>query len=186
VGGARTRSSASTMSAAITTGELPRRLEIISDDSMMGRESGSEGDYKTAAYIAAEFRRIGLEPAGENGTYFQTVPFWTVAVDPTSTLDAAGTALVVWRDFVPAGIAAPRRAFAGVRSIYGGSAADSSHWISASQAAGKVVVLERLAEEEGADSRSRPVVGAMPPLLPPSCSMLLDRNALPGLAMVSR
>ena len=65
----------------ISVADLRTRLDLISDDSMMGRESGSEGDYKTAAYVAAEFRRLGLEPAGENGTYFQTVPFWRAAVD---------------------------------------------------------------------------------------------------------
>src|SRR4030081_3362771 len=71
-------------SAAITEKDLRQRLYLIADDSMMGRESGSIGDYKTAEYVASEFRRLGLEPAGENGTYFQTVPFWTAAVDPTS------------------------------------------------------------------------------------------------------
>ncbi len=127
---------------AITAANLRRRLEIIADDSMMGRESGSEGDFKTAAYVAAEFKKIGLEPAGENGGYFQTVPFWTVGVDPKSKLDAGGTALVLGRDFVPSNGAAPSRTISGVRAIYGGSAADSSTWISAAQAAGKIVVLD--------------------------------------------
>ncbi|HET7374961.1 MAG TPA: hypothetical protein VFJ20_16345, partial [Gemmatimonadaceae bacterium] len=61
-------------SADITEADLHHRLFLIADDSMMGRESGSEGDFKTAAYIASELKRLGLEPAGENGTYFQTVP----------------------------------------------------------------------------------------------------------------
>jgi hypothetical protein len=126
----------------ITAANLRRRLEIIADDSMMGRETGSEGDFKTAAYVAAEFRKIGLEPAGENGGYFQTVPFWTVGVDPKSNLDAGGTALALGRDFVPSNSAAPSRIISGVRAVYGGSAADSSTWISAAQAAGKVVVLD--------------------------------------------
>ncbi|HEY5061120.1 MAG TPA: hypothetical protein VII52_06260, partial [Gemmatimonadaceae bacterium] len=38
----------------IRIADLRSRLYLISDDSMMGRESGSEGDYKTAAYVAAE------------------------------------------------------------------------------------------------------------------------------------
>ena len=48
----------------MTTADLERRLRIIADDSMMGRESGSEGDFKTADYVASEFRRLGLEPHG--------------------------------------------------------------------------------------------------------------------------
>ena len=76
-------------SAAITPEDLRQRLYPIADDSMMGRESGSLGDYKTADYVAREFRRLGLEPGGENGTYFQTVPFWNAAIDPQSRLEAA-------------------------------------------------------------------------------------------------
>ena len=128
--------------AAITEADLRRRLYLIADDSMMGRESGSEGDYKTADYVASEFRRLGLEPAGENGTYFQTVPFWRAAVDPQSTLEANGTTLVVGRDFLPADIAAPPRTVAGVPTIYGGAASDTAHWISAAQAEGKVVIVD--------------------------------------------
>ncbi len=51
-------------SAAITAEDLRHRLFLIADDSMMGRESGSLGNYKTADYVASEFRRLGLEPAG--------------------------------------------------------------------------------------------------------------------------
>src|SRR5512132_3749669 len=85
---------ATSTSAEITPADLERRLFLIAHDSMMGRESGSEGDFKAADYIASEFRRLGLEPAGEKGSYFQTVPFWRAAVDPTSRLDANGASLI--------------------------------------------------------------------------------------------
>src|SRR4029078_4990647 len=76
--------------SAITPADLERRLFIIAHDSMMGRETGSEGAFKTTAYIAAEFQRLGLKPAGDNGTYFQVVPFWRGAGDASSRLSAAG------------------------------------------------------------------------------------------------
>jgi len=38
---------------------------------MMGRETGTIGNMKATNYIAAEVTRMGLEPGGENGTYFQ-------------------------------------------------------------------------------------------------------------------
>jgi hypothetical protein len=129
-------------SAAITEQDLRQRLFLIADDSMMGRESGSLGAYRTADYVAAEFRRLGLEPAGENGTWFQTVPFWTAAVDPQSRLDAGGTSLELGRDFVPSSIGAAPRALDGVATVYGGPATDTTRWISAEQAVGKVVVLD--------------------------------------------
>ncbi|HEU4569863.1 MAG TPA: M20/M25/M40 family metallo-hydrolase [Gemmatimonadales bacterium] len=57
--------------ATITAADVHHRLSIIADDSMGGRDTPSEGLDKTAAYVADQFRRFGLRPGGENGTYFQ-------------------------------------------------------------------------------------------------------------------
>jgi hypothetical protein len=59
--------------AAITAGDLRTRLFLYADDSMMGRETGTIGNFKATTYIAAEAARMGLQPAGENGTYFQNM-----------------------------------------------------------------------------------------------------------------
>ena len=135
------RATQSTTVTAITPADLEHRLRIIADDSLMGRESGSEGDYKAAEYIASEFRKLGLESAGENGTYFQTVPFWTVSVDPSSRLEVAGRSLQLGRDFLPATAVAPRRELTGVEVVYGGSLGDPATVIAPEQAADRVVVL---------------------------------------------
>ena len=139
---ARTAAPPSATTAAITEEDLRTRLFLIADDSMMGRESGSRGAFVTPDYVAAEFRRLGLEPAGDNGTYFQTVPFWTAAVDARSRLQSGGTALVLGRDFVPASIGAAPRTLTGVPTVYGGPVTDTTRWISSEQAAGKLVVLD--------------------------------------------
>ena len=60
--------------AAITENDLMSRLYVFADDSMMGREAGTPGAMKGTAYIAAELKRIGLTPAGENGGYFLIPP----------------------------------------------------------------------------------------------------------------
>jgi len=132
----------SATSPDITEADLRRRLFLIAHDSMMGRESGSEGAYKATEYIAAEFRRLGLEPAGENGTYFQTVPLWRVAIDTASRLQVGNASLVLGRDFVTSTFRAAPRVLEDVPVVYGGSLADSAHWIPADQATGKVVVLD--------------------------------------------
>jgi hypothetical protein len=128
--------------AAITAEDLRRRLFLVAHDSMMGRETGSEGAFKTAAYVASEFERLGLEPAGEEGTYFQVVPFWHAAPDPASRLTVNGEPLTFGRDFVPVGFPAPPRTLDNVPVVYGGHADDSSSMIPAEQAEGKVVVLD--------------------------------------------
>ena len=131
----------SATSAAISEADLRQRLFLIADDSMLGRESGSLGASRTADYVAAEFRRLGLEPAGEQGSYFQVLPLWIAAVDPRSRIEAAGTTLQVGRDFVPASLNAPAVTLEGLQVVYGGLARDSARWISGEQAAGKLVVL---------------------------------------------
>lgn len=139
---ASTITPAGATSTEISEADLRHRLFLIADDSMMGRQSGSEGDFKAAAYVASEFKRLGLEPAGDDGTYFQTVPFWRAAADRRSRIDVAGTVLELGRDFVPGSIAAPAVRLATTQAVYGGPLADSSHWLPAEQVAGKLVVLD--------------------------------------------
>jgi hypothetical protein len=49
-------------------------VRFLADDLLEGREAGTRGYDLAAAYVAAQYRQMGLQPAGENGTYFQTVP----------------------------------------------------------------------------------------------------------------
>jgi Zn-dependent M28 family amino/carboxypeptidase len=49
-------------------------VTTLADDSFEGRQTGSDGYRKAAAYVAAQFERLGLKPAGTKG-YFQTVEF---------------------------------------------------------------------------------------------------------------
>src|ERR1051325_5532922 len=59
---------------AITSIDLMTRLYIFADDSMMGRDDGGPlGNTKATNYIERELRRMGLTPAGVNGTFFQDI-----------------------------------------------------------------------------------------------------------------
>ncbi len=59
---------------------MAARVGILSDDSMMGRDTPSAGLERAATYVIGEFQRLGLRPAGENGTYIQRfgVTRWTL------------------------------------------------------------------------------------------------------------
>ena len=129
-------------SAEISEADLRHRLFLIAHDSMMGRESGSEGASKAAEYIASEFRRLGLEPAGENGTYFQIVPLYRVSIDPASSIQVGDVTLAVGRDFLPGSLRALTRVLDDTPIVYGGSLDDSSRWVPADRAAGKLVVIQ--------------------------------------------
>ena len=41
---------------------------------MHGRRIGEPGNVKGTDYIAREFARLGLKPAGDNGTWYQELP----------------------------------------------------------------------------------------------------------------
>ncbi|MEX2137677.1 MAG: M20/M25/M40 family metallo-hydrolase [Pirellulales bacterium] len=57
---------------SITSSELKRHVEVLADDSFEGREAGSRGGRAASLYLAREFERHKLKPAGDQGTYFQS------------------------------------------------------------------------------------------------------------------
>lgn len=67
--------------ATITPSDVQRRIEIIAHDSMMGRDTPSRGLDLTAQYVADQFKRFGLKPGGDNGTWFQRYPISKVSLD---------------------------------------------------------------------------------------------------------
>ena len=46
-------------------------VKDLASDAMMGRKSGQPGGTLAEEYVASRFREWGVEPGGENGTYFQ-------------------------------------------------------------------------------------------------------------------
>ena len=59
--------------AAITSDAIANRIYFLASDGLQGRNTPSPGLDAAAAYVVSEYRRMGLEPAGENG-YYQHVP----------------------------------------------------------------------------------------------------------------
>lgn len=128
---------------AIAREDLMTRLYQVADDSMGGRPTGSEGHVKVTAYIAAEMTRLGLLPGGEGGTYFQSLPVVARGFVAGGGVQVAGRRFAMGRDF--GGMVLPSRmpaAVAGGTIVVGGTMGDTTTWISAEAATGKVVVLQ--------------------------------------------
>ncbi len=53
---------------------------VLADDKLEGRGTGSEGHRKAAEYVAKEFEKAGLKPAGTEG-YLQPVRLMSRAID---------------------------------------------------------------------------------------------------------
>jgi hypothetical protein len=131
---------------AITPADLMTRLYILADDSMMGRDAGKRGNVKGTDYIAAQFRRIGLEPAGENGTFFQAIPLVEKGLLPGAALSVDGAPLALRGEWVPVPEVenviqfGPRLAAqGGVQAVFGGRV--GGEMLAPEQARGKLVVL---------------------------------------------
>jgi acetylornithine deacetylase/succinyl-diaminopimelate desuccinylase-like protein len=57
--------------AAVTTDLLKKHATFLAGDELEGRCAGYPGADKASEYIADVFKKAGLAPAGDNGTYFQ-------------------------------------------------------------------------------------------------------------------
>jgi len=61
-------------------------LRYLSDDQLEGRAPGTRGGLLAAKYVAAQFERLGLTPAGDSGTWYHRIPIITHDPDPTITV----------------------------------------------------------------------------------------------------
>ena len=66
--------------AAIDTATLMRHIRVLAADSLLGRQPGTLGEERTAAYLEQEFRALGLAPGNPDGTYVQRVPLVGITV----------------------------------------------------------------------------------------------------------
>jgi hypothetical protein len=124
-------------SADITAQDVRTRTYIIADDSMEGRDTGKRGGLRSARYIAGELKRLGLEPAGDDGTYLQRIPWVSRTPDTTGILRVGERTLRWGSDY----LVLPKLGFAlalggqpfgggfrgdNIATIYGGRVGDST------------------------------------------------------------
>src|SRR5262245_49285435 len=59
-------------------------VKVLADDSLEGRDTGSEGLRKAQSYAVEQLQRAGLEPAGANG-FYQAIRFHQFEVDESTS-----------------------------------------------------------------------------------------------------
>ncbi len=133
--------------ADITANDLRTRLYQFADDSMMGRRMGEVGNVKGTDYIASEFKRLGLKPAGDDGTWFQNIPYGPIGYDEkASSLTIAGAALATRSDWIPV-LPSQLTSVAGsanlsnVATVFAGKWGDTAVVLDAAKFAGKIAVF---------------------------------------------
>jgi hypothetical protein len=126
---------------AITAGDLMSRLYVFADDSMQGRDTGTPGHVRSTDWLERQLRALGLEPGGENGSYFQDVPMISRRLDASRPFGVPGRSFTAFTDYVSALARGTPKAIAGVQAVYAGIGGDSTAAISADQLSGKVAVF---------------------------------------------
>lgn len=128
---------------------LRARLFAIADDSMRGRAAGSAENQQVTAYIADEFRRLGLSPAGEHGGYFQELPLWRPVLDEQVGLSVNGRTLAPGKDYVPRNQGEGAREIDGATVVYAGKWEDPATLLSSAAVAGNVVLIASTSAQLG-------------------------------------
>lgn len=80
--------------------DMQRMSEVtrtLASDEFQGRSPGTPGETRTVAYLIDQFKAAGLEPAGENGGWTQTVPMIRTHLQQPATVsvNAGGQALTL-------------------------------------------------------------------------------------------
>ena len=75
----------------VNTARMSEITRVLASDEFQGRSPGTAGEDKTIPYLIDQFKAAGLEPAGENGGWTQTVPMIRTKLEaPTFTLRQGG------------------------------------------------------------------------------------------------
>ncbi len=101
------RKAAATLTATERKAAARVRFETIrevtttlSSPEFEGRGTGQPGADRAARYLADRFAKLGLKPAGENGTYLQAIKFRSAQVLPETSVKVGDAALKHSEDYV--------------------------------------------------------------------------------------
>lgn len=72
------------------TNDLARHIRVLASDEFEGREPGSPGEERTVRYLVGHFQRLGLQPGGADGSWFQDVPLVGVQSEVQASVSIKG------------------------------------------------------------------------------------------------
>jgi hypothetical protein len=134
---AQSPSSVPAAMASIREADLKRDLFFLASDAMRGREAGTLDEMRASMWIADQLRAIGVQPAGEDGTYFQWWNMRRSRLSAQSMIRIGDKTFKLWKDFAASGtleaeISAP--------TVWAGDGSDSTIDVR-----GKVAVAQLIA-----------------------------------------
>ena len=85
--------------------DLKKDLYAFADARFYGRSAGTLDELKAAIWLADKYRAIGLQPAGDDGTYFQYFNLWRNHVSDGSVFQINNKTYLLWKDVAVAQMA---------------------------------------------------------------------------------
>ncbi|MDB5239936.1 MAG: peptidase, partial [Spirosoma sp.] len=84
--------------SAIRESDIKRDLFALAGDHFRGREGGSLDELKASVWIAEQLRAMGLQPAGDDGTFFQFFHIQRTRITETSRMNIGSHQLTHGQD----------------------------------------------------------------------------------------
>jgi hypothetical protein len=113
--------------AALDSNQMRTHLSILAHDSLEGRAPDTPGGRKAAEYLAARFREWGLQPAGDNGTFFHHFRF-SIVRNSSSTIRFSGDSLLYGIEQVGTTMGGTERAELGGEAVFVGYGISTTGW----------------------------------------------------------
>ena len=129
---------------AIRQEDLRRDLFVMASQAMRGREAGTIDEMRASVWLAEQARQAGLEPMGDDGTYFQFWPMRRTRVSAESRIAVSGSVLSIPNDAV---VVTPTAARFDAPIVYVGAGKEAD--VAGIDLQGKVAAAE-LSHPEGA------------------------------------
>jgi len=90
---------------AVREADLRRDVGEMASPGMRGREGGTIDEMRASVWVADQYRRIGLKPMGDGGTWYQWFDMTRTRVSVTaSRASIGGQAMTLFGDFIPLGV----------------------------------------------------------------------------------
>lgn len=82
----------------IRTDDMKKDLYALADAHFKGRSAGTLDELKAAMWMAEKFRQIGIQPAGDDGTFFQYFTLWRNQLADNSSIQINNISLALWKE----------------------------------------------------------------------------------------
>ena len=91
---------------AINEASVRSHMEFLASDAMNGRGSGTRDEWIAASYLAAQMRKWGLEPLGDNGGFVKAVNLESIDVTAPPVLTVGDTRLNHGKEMIATAVTA--------------------------------------------------------------------------------